>query len=132
MGKISLQLNPTVVTRGYSISYDQGTMFALGGAVRVPIIESRLNLLVDYFHPFRSEAVEDSFRINDNIEFHDPLGIGFEFLTSGHAFRLNFTNATEILENRFIPRTITSWGDGQFRWCFTISRNFRLWSPGKR
>ncbi len=126
IGKVSLQLNPTVVTRGYSVSYDQGTMFAMGGALKVPLVENRLNLLVDYFHPFRKEAVEDSFRIIENIKFYDPLGIGFEFLTSGHSFRLNFTNTTEILENRFIPRTITSWGDGQFRWCFTISRTFRI------
>lgn len=131
MGKVSLQLNPTFLTRGYAISYDQKSMFALGGAIRVPLVENRLNLLVDYFHPFRKEAVEDSFKVNDNIEFSDPLGVGFEFITSGHTFRLNFTNNTEILENRFIPRTITSWGKGQFRWAFTMSRSFTLWRDKK-
>ena len=131
MGKVSLQLNPTFLTRGYAISYDQKSMFALGGAIKVPLVENRLNLLVDYFHPFRKEAVEDSFKVNDNIKFSDPLGVGFEFITSGHVFRLNFANTTEILENRFIPRTITSWGKGQFRWCFTISRNFTLWRDKK-
>jgi len=127
MGKISLQLNPTLLTRGYAISYDQQTIFALGGAIRLPLVTGRLNLLVDYFHPFRKENVEDSFRLKDNTRFYDPLGIGFEIITSGHIFRLNFTNATEILENRFIPRTISSWGKGQFRWGFSISRNFTLW-----
>ncbi|MBC7874429.1 MAG: hypothetical protein H7Y01_10555 [Ferruginibacter sp.] len=127
MGKVSLQLNPTFVTRSYSISYDQKSFFAMGGAIRLPLVQNRLNLLVDYFHPFRKEAVEDSFQIINNIKFYDPLGIGFEVLTSGHVFRLNFANTTEILENRFIPRTVSSWGKGQFRWCFTISRNFSLW-----
>ena len=131
MGKVSLQLNPTFLTRGYAISYDQKSMFALGGAIRLPLVANRLNLIVDYFHPFRREAVEDSFRIKDNIKFSDPLGIGFEIITSGHIFRLNFTNATEILENRFIPRTISSWGKGQFRWGFAISRNFTLWRDKK-
>lgn len=131
IGKVSLQLNPTFVTRGYTISYDQKTMFALGGAIKVPLVQNRLNLLVDYFHPFRREAVEDSFKVNDNIRFYDPLGVGFEILTSGHVFRLNFVNNTEILENRFIPRTISSWGKGQFRWSFTISRNFTLWRDKK-
>lgn len=131
MGKISLQLNPTLVTRGYSISYDQKTMFALGGAIRLPLITNKLNLLIDYFHPFRRQEVADSFRVNDNIKFSDPLGVGFEIITSGHIFRMNFTNATELLENRFIPRTISSWGKGQFRWGFTISRNFRLWTSKK-
>ncbi|MEI2740530.1 MAG: DUF5777 family beta-barrel protein [Chitinophagaceae bacterium] len=131
MGKVSLQLNPTFLTRGYAITYDQKSMFALGGAIRVPLVENRLNLLVDYFHPFRRETVEDSFKVNDNVEFSDPLGVGFEFITSGHTFRLNFTNNTEILENRFIPRTITSWGKGQFRWAFSISRTFILWRDKK-
>lgn len=127
IGKVSVQLNPTLVTRGYAISYDQQTIFALGGALRFPLVENRLNLLVDYFHPFRKETVENDFQVNDNIRFYDPLGVGFEFITSGHHFRLNFVNNTEILENRLIPRTITSWGKGQFRWAFTISRNFNLW-----
>ncbi len=131
MGKVSFQLNPTFLTRGYAISYDQKSMFALGGAIKLPLVANRLNLLVDYFHTFRKENVEDSFRINNNIKFFDPLGIGFEIITSGHIFRLNFTNATELLENRFIPRTITSWGKGQFRWGFTISRNFTLWREKK-
>ncbi len=132
VGKISLQLNPTFLTRGYAISYDQKSMFALGGAIKIPLVENRLNLLLDYFHPFREEAVADSFKVNDNIKFSDPLGVGFEFITSGHTFRLNFANTTEILENRFIPRTITSWSKGQFRWCFTISRNFTLWREKRK
>lgn len=126
MGKVSVQLNPTFVTRGYAISYDQNNFFALGAAVKLPL-GGRVNLLLDYFHPFRSESTKNAFRANDNIRFYDPLGVGFEILTSGHIFRLNFTNSTELLENRFIPRTITSWGKGQFRWGFTISRKFTLW-----
>ena len=128
IGNVSVQLNPTLVTRGYAISYDDKTMFALGGAIKLPLVANRLNLLVDYFHPFRSESSKKSFLTNDNLKFYDPLGVGFEIITSGHIFRLNFTNATELLENRFIPRTISSWGKGQFRWGFAISRNFRLWT----
>lgn len=127
IGKVSLQLNPTLVTRGYSISYDQTNMFALGGAIRLPIVRN-LNLIVDYFHPFRSQASTDSFAAQSGpIKFFDPLGVGFEIVTPGHVFHLNFTNATDILENRFIPRTTSSWGKGEFRWGFTISRSFVLW-----
>jgi hypothetical protein len=104
-------------------------MFALGGAIKVPIITNRLNLIVDYFHSFRSKSSKDSMRVNKNLTFYDPIGVGFEILTSGHIFRMNFTNATEILENRFIPRTTTNWGKGEFRWGFNISRNFTLWRP---
>jgi hypothetical protein len=133
MGKVSLELTPAFLTRSYSISYDQKSLFALGGAIKLPLVANRLNLVVDYFHTFRNQSSKDSFfLLNNGIKFHDPLGVGFEILTAGHIFRLNFTNATEILENRFIPRTITSWGKGQFRWGFTISRAFTLWREKKK
>jgi hypothetical protein len=133
MGKLSLELIPSFLTRSYSISYDQKSMFALGGAIKLPLVAKRLNLVLDYFHPFRNQSSKDSFFLKNNgIKFFDPLGVGFEIMTSGHIFRLNFTNATEILENRFIPRTITSWGKGQFRWGFTISRMFTLWREKKK
>ena len=134
MGKVSLQLNPTLMTRGYAISYDQKTMFSLGGALRVPL-GNKLNLVLDYFHTFRNQSSKDAFAVNhgkQSIKFYDPIGIGFEILTAGHIFHLNFTNATEILENRFIPRTISSWGKGQFRWGFNISRTFVLWREKKK
>lgn len=128
MGKVSLQLNPTLVARGYSISYDQRTLFAVGGAIRLPLMKN-VHLILDYFHTFRNQSSRDSFRVKDNIRFYDPLGVGFEIKVGGHNFNLNFTNATELLENRFIPRTTTTWSNGQFRWGFTMSRTFTLWRP---
>lgn len=128
-GKVSLQLNPTLVTRSYAISYDQKTIFALGGALRFPVTPS-LNLVVDYFHPFRSQASKDSFAAQpSSLKFSDPLGIGVEIVKGRHIFHLNFTNSTEIVENRFIPRTVHDWGKGQFRWGFTVARQFTLWKP---
>jgi hypothetical protein len=130
-GKVSLQISATYVHRNRVILGDDKSIFALGGAVRVPLSKN-LAFIVDYFHPFHSQSAKDFFQkpgstVHPVIKFHDPLGIGFEILTAGHVFHLNFTNAVEILENRMIPRTVTNWGDGQFRWGFTISRTFVLW-----
>jgi hypothetical protein len=123
---VSVQLNPTIVTRGMAISYDQKSFFALGGALRFPL-SPHCNFILDYFHPFRKQSVKDSFAVQSTpVHFYDPLGAGFEIIAGRHVFHLNFTNATEILENRFIPRTTTSWGKGQFRWGFTISRQFNI------
>jgi hypothetical protein len=131
MGRVSLQLNPTLVTRGHAVSYDQKTIFAMGGAIRFPV-STNVNIIVDYFHPFRSEASKDSFAVLPTpLKFSDPLGIGVELIKGRHSFHLNFTNSTEIVENRFIPRTVHSWGKGQFRWGFTVSRQFTLWKPKK-
>lgn len=130
-GNISLQVSPTLVNRNYVVSGDDKTLFALGGAFRLPV-KGKFSLLLDYFHSFRSQSSIDFFK-TQGIRFYDAIGVGVELLTEGHVFHLNFTNATEILENRFIPRTITSWGKGQYRWGFTISRDFDLlWKKKNR
>jgi hypothetical protein len=126
-GEVSFQLNPLFLNTNYVVPNDEKGLFALGGGVRIPL-SKKIIFLADYFHPFRSEVSKTYFK-SQGINFSDPLGLGMEIITEGHVFHLNFTNATEILENRFIRRTVSSWGDGEFRWAFSISRNFVL---GKR
>ncbi|MBL0200126.1 MAG: hypothetical protein IPP81_08090 [Chitinophagaceae bacterium] len=122
-GKIlSLQLNPTYVHTNYVIKNDVPNIFAMGAAIRVPIYKSFV-FIADYFHPFRPQSTIDSFKLK-GINFYDVLGVGLELVTPGHIFHVNFTNTTNILENRFIPRTTTSWKKGQYRWGFTVTRDF--------
>ena len=64
--------------------------------------------------------------------FHDVFGIGVEILTAGHVFHLNFTNARNILENRFLAHTTGSWGEGQFRWGFTPHGTLGYSTPIRR
>lgn len=130
-GESSVELVSSFVHRSRVIPGDDKSLFALGGAARIPVTRN-LAFIIDYFHVFHSQQAKEFYKdpnsaVHPPIKFYDPLGIGFEFLTAGHVFHLNFTNATEILENRFIPRTVTSWGKGQFRWGFTIARTFVLW-----
>lgn len=130
-GRISLQLNPTLVHRNFALPYDQKTLFAMGGAGRIHL-GGRYSLLLDYFHTFRNKSSIDSFKTR-SVNFYDVLGVGFEILTGGHVFQLNFTNTQDILENRFVPRTVKSWGKGQFRWGFTVARDFELfWKKKSR
>lgn len=139
MGRVSALLNFTLVNHAYVALHDQNTMFAIGGGLRLPVTK-KFNLLLDYFIPFRSQSSRDYYKTVDNsfnppndidrnkvsMEFYNPLGIGFEILTPGHIFTLNFSNTGEILEQRFIPYTHTSWTKSQFRWCFNIARKFVL------
>jgi hypothetical protein len=139
-GRVSIQLNPTFVHTNYVRQNDDKNIFALGGAVRFPVSRN-FSIIVDYFHSFRSKKSKDFFKTVDvsysppnditfnptPITFYDPLGVSFEFTTAGHVFNLNLTNAIEILENRFIPRTVNGFSKGKFRWGFTISRKFSLW-----
>jgi hypothetical protein len=128
-GNISLQLSPTYVHTNYVVTNDQKGMFALGGGIRLPL-SKKFVLVADYFHPFRSKSSENALSAQYNglydVKRYDAFGIGVEIVTPGHLFHLNFTNTTNILENRFIPRTFSSWGKGQYRWGFTVARNFSL------
>lgn len=129
-GNVSLQISPTYVHTNYVVpGKDDKNIFALGGGLRLPITK-KFFLISDYFHSFRSQESKD-FLESHNVHLHDVFGIGVEILTEGHVFHMNFTNARNILENRFIPRTYSSWGDGQYRWGFTISRNFILFRDKK-
>ena len=132
--KFSLQLNPTYVHTNYVVPNDQKGLFAIGGGIRLPL-SKKFILIADYFHAFRSAASEKALSTQYagyyDAKRYDAFGIGFEIVTPGHLFHLNFTNTTNILENRFIPRTYTTWGKGQYRWGFTIARDFVLFRDKK-
>jgi hypothetical protein len=128
-GKVSVQLSPLFLNTSHVVPNDDKSMFALGGAIRVPL-SKKFIFIADYFHPFRSESSKEYFKTL-GVNFYDPLGVGLEIVTEGHVFHINFTNSTDILENRFIRRTVTSWGNGEFRWAFIISRNFVVFRPKK-
>lgn len=124
MGPLSLSLAPTYVQRNHVAYMDQNRMFALGGSARYKV-SRRMGVIAEYFYPFRSQAGKDYFKAQGQ-QFYNPLAIGLEIETGGHVFSINFTNATAILENQFIPETRASWLQGQFRWGFNISRRFHL------
>lgn len=123
IGGSSFQLSPTYLHTNYTVPGEQKGLFALGAALRLPLTR-KFVFITDYFHPFRSKESEQAISLAQGIDQFDALGVGFEIVTPGHVFNLNFTNATNILENRFLQRTFTSWGKGQWRWGFTISRSF--------
>jgi Membrane bound beta barrel domain (DUF5777) len=126
INKVSIQLNPTLVHYNYVPSYSDNNTFALGGAVRLPV-SNAMAIIVDYFHPFLSDTWKKNYTSLQGVKFYDALGVGLEIITAGHVFHMNFTNTTGILENQFIPYTTSSWGKGQFRWGFNVSRTFVLW-----
>jgi hypothetical protein len=128
IGKVSLQLNPTYLTTGFVLPDDDNSLFAIGAAIRFPV-SNRVNIIMDYFHPFRSDHAKNSVALKEifSSKVYDPISVGVEILTGGHVFHLNFTNSEAIAENQFLRRTLSTWGKGQFRWGFNLSRTFSLW-----
>lgn len=83
-------------------------------------------LIVDATYPF-SEFRSNELGPDGTKEFYTPIGVGFEWETGGgHVFQINFTNASGLIETDYIPYTTSSWGKGQYRLGFTISRQFKL------
>ncbi len=121
---VSLALTPSFVHRNRVGYKDMNNMFALGVGGRLRF-SNRVALVADYFYAFRDEESKDYYAAR-GTDFYNSLGVGVEIETGGHVFHLNFTNATAVLENQFIPETTSTWRNGQFRWGFNISRRFSL------
>ena len=124
-GAISIELLPTFVHRNFvdktqlhpeNGSTDENDIFALGFGGRFKLTK-HTSFVVDYFFPF------SKFRTRAN-NYYESLGVGFEFETGGHVFHVNLTNSSGIIENDFIPNTNSSWGKGEYKLGFNISRVF--------
>lgn len=116
--RVSLQLAPTWVHRNFVAAEDQNDVFSLGGVLKVRVYK-KISLVAEYYLNFGD-------RSSGPLEYRDPLGFGIEFKTFAHAFQLCFMNSAGLGEGQFIPYTSSNWLDGQFRFGFTISRNFSL------
>lgn len=115
--KITVQLAPGLLHRNFVNYDDENTNFVLGGMLRYNFYK-KLSVLVEYYHMFRNPDLGAFSR------YKQPLGIAFEIKTYAHVFQLSFTNSEAIGEGQFIPYTASNWLDGEFRFGFTISREF--------
>lgn len=122
---LSLELIPTFVRRNYVTYRDQNNLVAIGVGGRMKV-SPRMAIIFDYYYSFRKQASKDYFLQLNNFKFYNPLSVGLEIETGGHVFNVCITNAIAILENQHIPSTSTSWGKGEFRGGFSISRTFSL------
>ena len=111
--KFSLQVIPSYIHRNIVAFDEQNGTFSLGGAFRVQLTKV-LGFLVDAAVPM------------GDTDAKAAIGVGFEIDTGGHVFQINFTNARGISETDYIPNNQDTWGDGDIRLGFTISRVFNL------
>lgn len=113
--KLSLALMPTLVHRNYVASDDINTLFSLGGAIRYAV-NSKFGIILEYYQNIHGDDVRTS-----NV---NSFGIAFEWMTFGHNFTINLTNAVGLGETQFIPYTFQDWSKGQFRLGFCIGRKY--------
>ena len=116
--QFSLQLTPTLlhynIVENVSIPND---FYSLGIGFRQRI-SKRVNITTEYFY-----------RIDKLAGYYDPLSVGVDIETGGHVFQLHVSNSTGMTERTFINETTGSWGKGDLRFGFNISRVFTLKKP---
>ncbi|HET6768387.1 MAG TPA: DUF5777 family beta-barrel protein [Chitinophagaceae bacterium] len=114
--KFSLQLSPTLVHRNEVEAGDVNDIWSLGIGGRLKV-SKRTAVVIDYFpvlnHP-------------KNSTNKDAVSIGFDIETGGHVFQLHFSNTTGMNERAFITDTQNSWGKGEIRFGFNLSRVFTI------
>lgn len=132
--RFSMQLTPTYQHRNFVLAsvnpendaVETNGLMSLGGGFRF-MITKRFGIIGDYYYTF------SDFRNNNSANpFYNPLALGIEIETGGHVFHLNFTNASGIIENNYIPNTKDSWLKGGYKFGFNISRVFTLGGKKKK
>ncbi len=125
--KFSAQLAPTMVHLNIvPLSTDPNDVYALGIGARYKL-SKRTALVVDYHYIVKAVGEDDDNNAESMLsKMKNPLSIGFDIETGGHVFQLHFSNATGMNEKAFITQTSNSWGKGEIRFGFNLSRVFTV------
>lgn len=115
--RFSLVVIPTFVHRNFVPADDDNNTFSLSGGFRFKFTPSA-SIIFDYSHTLKRDQLV--------LPHTDVLGAGIEIETGGHVFTIMFSNASGILENDYLVNTMDSWQKGGFKFCFNISRMFKL------
>ncbi|MFM7709362.1 MAG: DUF5777 family beta-barrel protein [Ferruginibacter sp.] len=124
----SMQLAPTHVHLNLvEKATDVNDIFAVGIGARMKM-SKRIAFVVDY-HLIAKEfewGDDDNEGDSQLKNYKNPLSIGFDIETGGHVFQLHFSNATGMNEKAFITSTTQTWGKGEIRFGFNLSRVFNI------
>jgi hypothetical protein len=113
----TLQITPTVVHNNLvPLAAQPNDVYSLGIGGRYKFTK-RMAFTWDYFYLLNG--------ITKKVNYN-PLGLGIDIETGGHVFQLHFSNSTGMNERAFITETTNTWGKGEIRWGFNLSRVFQI------
>ncbi len=115
--RLSLAIMPTYTHRNYVANDDENGIFSLGVAANLKINKS-IGVIAEYFYNIEPSGLRPLAQ--------NSFALGFEFVTNGHNFHINLTNARGFGDVQYIALTQEEWLKGQFRLGFSISRNFKI------
>lgn len=118
--RLSLQVAPTYIHYNLVQALtDKNDMFATALSGRFKITRS-VAITAEYV------VRVSNYGLNDFQNYHNSAGVGFDIETGGHVFQVFVTNSYAINPVQVIPYTSSSWGKGNVRLGFNISRVFSL------
>jgi len=115
--RFSFQLSPSLIHRNLvKTKDDENDVFSIGASGRMKLT-NRISFNAEYFYLLPGKTADD---------YYDSFSIGFDIETGGHVFQIYATNSNGMIEQAFIPLTSGSWGKGDIRLGFNISRVFTI------
>lgn len=113
----TLQITPTIVHNNLvPLESQPNDVYSIGFGGRYKFTK-RMAFTWDYFYLLNG--------IEEKVNYN-PLGLGIDIETGGHVFQLHFSNSTGMNERAFITETTNTWGKGEVRWGFNLSRVFQI------
>lgn len=113
----TLQVTPTMVHNNI-VPYETqpNNVYSVGVGGRLKFTK-RMAFTWDYFYLING--------ITEKVNYN-PLAVGIDIETGGHVFQLHFSNSTGMNERAFVTETSNTWGKGEIRWGFNLSRVFQI------
>lgn len=115
--KFSLAVLPTYVHRNYVAADDQNGIFSIGGALNYKWSKS-MGVVMEYFYNIEPTGLRPW--------AENSVGIAYEYITNGHSFHINLTNARGFGAMQYVAFSQEDWLSGQFRLGFSIARTFKI------
>lgn len=111
--------NLVVQNVSYNGLKEENDVFSLGCGMRYRITK-KLSFVGEYNHTL------GELRNSNKYAYYHPLSCGIELETGGHVFHINLSNSSGLIFQDLLDAESDSWGDGEFKLGFRISRFFSL------
>ncbi|NNK73680.1 MAG: hypothetical protein HKO94_10860 [Flavobacteriaceae bacterium] len=111
---LSLFLSPTIIYKTLALENNKNLLFGatLGGRIKTGITSS---IIFEYTAKFNNRA----------DDFVNPIAVGYEIGTAGHAFQMFIASSNQILPQNLYYSTPLDYANGEILIGFNIKRTFR-------
>lgn len=113
----SAALLPSFTHRNYVDTWDVNDLFSMGGAINFKVTKS-FGLMAEGFFA----AADEEQKLPETNSF----GLGMEFNTNGHNFRISITNARGFGTVQYLAQNVARPSKGELRLGFSITRDFKI------